>query len=90
MGISSFAFKDLDKKQSQSAYKDWFIVKSFRDDTKGIDFEYSGWFGVKSLPEFKEDEQGIVSGFKQYIFNATKRWMNPDNIETQLRIDDWR
>lgn len=90
MGTNSFAFQDLLKNQDKSPYKDWFIVKSFDDSTKGTHFDYSGWFGVKSLPEFKEDENGLVKGPKDYVFAATHRWMNPKGEGIQNGIDGWR
>ncbi|NMH64078.1 alpha-amylase [Shewanella sp. SHSM-M6] len=90
MGVNSFAFKDLKLKQQDSAYKDWFSVKSFDDAAAGTSFDYEGWFGVKSLPEWREDEHGIVTGPKEYIFNATRRWMNPKGMGTQFGIDGWR
>lgn len=90
MGVNSFAFQDVRKKQQDSSYKDWFIVKSWRDPEKGTSFDYQGWFGVKSLPEFREDTQGIVEGPKQYIFNAVKRWMDPEGRGTEYGIDGWR
>ncbi|MCK4663630.1 MAG: alpha-glucosidase C-terminal domain-containing protein [Bacteroidales bacterium] len=90
VGINCFAFKDLLKNQQQSAYKDWFTVKSWDNPETGETFDYEGWFGVKSLPEFKEDSNGIVSGPRDYIFNITKRWMNPNNKGTQFGIDGWR
>ncbi len=90
MGINSFAFKDLKKNQQQSPYKDWFIVYNFNDKEKGTKFDYKGWFGVKSLPEWQENEQGIVQGPKEYIFNATRRWMNPKGKGIAYGIDGWR
>jgi glycosidase len=90
LGVNSFAFRDVEEKQEKSAYKDWFMVDSWKDAAQGTKFEYQGWFGVKTLPEFKEDANGIVSGPKQYIFNATKRWMNPMNKGAQYGIDGWR
>jgi cyclomaltodextrinase / maltogenic alpha-amylase / neopullulanase len=90
IGERSFAFRDLEKKQQNSPYKDWFIVESWRDSTKGTPFKYKGWFGISTLPEFKEDSTGIVAGPKQYIFNATKRWMNPMNKGISHGIDGWR
>jgi glycosidase len=90
MGANSFAFRDVTEKQEKSAYKDWFMIDSWEDKAKGTKFEYKGWFGVKTLPEFKEDDKGIVSGPKNYIFNATKRWMNPMNKGAQYGIDGWR
>ena len=90
IGVNSFAFSDLEKNQQASPYKDWFIVNSWRDSTKGTQFQYKGWFGVRTLPEFKEDSTGIVSGPKEYIYNATRRWMNPMNKGISKGIDGWR
>ena len=90
LGVKNFAFQDVIKNQQASVYKDWFNVVSWRDSTKGTRFEYKGWFGVKTLPELKEDSSGIVAGPKQYIFNSTKRWMNPMNKGTAYGIDGWR
>ncbi|OZB40796.1 MAG: alpha-amylase [Alishewanella sp. 34-51-39] len=90
MGINSFAFQHLKKHQQSSPYKDWFTVHSFRDDKTGTEFSYEGWFGVPSLPEFKEDENGLVAGPKSYVFAATERWMNPKGKGAEYGIDGWR
>ncbi|MDX3774604.1 glycoside hydrolase family 13 protein [Chromatiaceae bacterium AAb-1] len=90
MGINSFAFQHLKKHQQASPYKDWFTVHSFRDEKTGTEFSYEGWFGVQSLPEFKEDENGLVAGPKDYVFAATERWMNPKGKGTEYGIDGWR
>lgn len=90
MGIKNFAFRDVEKNQQASPFKDWFIINSWRDKEKGTDFQYKAWFGVKTLPEFREDSTGIVEGPKQYIFNSTRRWMNPMNKGTAFGIDGWR
>lgn len=90
MGINSFAFQDVMKNQQASPYKDWFTITSFDDPEAGTQFDYEGWFGVKSLPEFKEDENGLVDGPKDYVFAATQRWMNPKGKGTQYGVDGWR
>ncbi|KAA3439791.1 glycoside hydrolase family 13 protein [Rufibacter hautae] len=90
IGINSFAFKDVEKNQQASPYKDWFMVESWRDPAKNTPFKYKGWFGVRTLPEFKEDSTGIVAGPKEYIFNATRRWMNPMGKGVAKGIDGWR
>lgn len=90
MGINNFAFKDVAKNQQNSEYKDWFIIKSWDNTATGTKFDYEGWWGVKSLPEFKEDSSGIVQGPKDYIFASTKRWMNPKNKGCEYGIDGWR
>jgi cyclomaltodextrinase len=90
MGINSFAFQNLKAKQQDSPYKDWFTVLSWEDEAAGTAFDYEGWFGVKSLPEFKEDEQGLAAGPKNYVFAATERWMNPKGKGAEHGIDGWR
>ncbi len=90
LGYNSFAFQDVIRNQQNSPYKDWFIIKSWDDPEAGTTFDYEGWFGVKSLPELREDSTGIVDGPKQYIFNATQRWMNPKGQGIENGIDGWR
>jgi cyclomaltodextrinase / maltogenic alpha-amylase / neopullulanase len=90
MGINSFAFQDVKARQQRSPFKDWFDVTSWRDEEKGTDFEYKGWFGVSSLPEFKESKQDLAPGPKEYIFAITERWMNPMGKGTEYGIDGWR
>jgi len=90
MGINSFAFEDLKKNQQDSKYKDWFTVTSWQDEKAGTQFAYEGWFGVSSLPEFKEDKHGLAQGPKDYIFAATQRWMDPNGQGAEQGIDGWR
>ena len=89
MGVNSFAFQDIVKNQQDSKYKNWFTIISYDDSIAGTKFKYQGWFGVPDLPEIREDENGIVDGPKQYIFECTKRWMAP-NGNTKNGIDGWR
>ena len=91
MGLRSWPFLDVIEKQQDSAYADWFTVNSWRDEEKGTKFDYEGWFGHKTLPELREDEGGIVAGPRDYIFAATRRWMDPDNNgDSSDGIDGWR
>lgn len=90
MGTQSFAFQDVLSHQQNSNYRDWFTIKQWRDPENDIPFDYEGWFGVKSLPELREDQQGIVDGPRQYIFHATQRWMNPQDRGCKYGIDGWR
>lgn len=90
MGINSFAFQHLMQHQRQSPYRDWFIVTSWDDEEAGTEFAYDGWFGVQSLPEFAEDENGLADGPKAYVFAATERWMNPKGQGAEHGIDGWR
>lgn len=90
MGINSFAFRHLQQHQASSPYKNWFDVISFDDEDAGTKFDYKGWFGVASLPEFKEDENGLAAGPRAYVFAATERWMNPKGKGAEFGVDGWR
>lgn len=91
MGYNSFAFKDVRERQEASPYKDWFTIKSWGDpDAENSSFDYEGWWGVKSLPELREDEKGLVEGPRNYVFAATERWMNPKGQGPAYGIDGWR
>ncbi len=91
MGINSWAFKDVLEKQEKSLYKNWFSITSWDDSVNGTKFKYNGWFGVKELPEIKQDENGAVEEPRKYIFDITNRWMDPDgNGNIDDGIDGWR
>lgn len=93
-GRDFFAFADLRKRQSESPYKDWYIVQSFDDpNTPQNEFRYRGWWGVDTLPEFANvnDHQDLHPGPKQYVMDITRRWMDPDaNGDPSDGIDGWR
>jgi cyclomaltodextrinase / maltogenic alpha-amylase / neopullulanase len=89
LGVSSFAFSDLQRKGRKSIYADWFTVKNWPED--GGELQYEGWFGIPDLPEIREDSNGIVKGPKEYILNCTRRWMDPDGDGNPSDgIDGWR
>lgn len=91
MGINSWAFKDVVKNQGESLYNDWFKIKSWKNESSGTSFAYEGWNGVRELPEINQDKNGIVEGPKKYIFDITKRWMDPYNDGSiDAGIDGWR
>jgi glycosidase len=91
-GTQFWAFKDIVENQSESKFKDWFIIKKLDDPTTPEnEFEYSGWYGVKDLPEIREDETGIVEGPKEHIKAIVKRWMDPNGDgDPSDGIDGWR
>ncbi|MCF8243052.1 MAG: glycoside hydrolase family 13 protein [Melioribacteraceae bacterium] len=91
MGINSWAFKDVVEKQQNSEYKNWFKIRSWDDEEEGTEFQYDGWYGVKELPELNQDENGITEDPRRYIFNITRRWMDPDADGNPADgIDGWR
>ncbi|MCB8981665.1 MAG: alpha-glucosidase C-terminal domain-containing protein [Ardenticatenaceae bacterium] len=91
MGLNSWAFRDVVEKRQQSKFKEWFKIKSWGDPETGEGFAHEGWFGAHELPELNQDENGIVSGPKEYIFAATQRWLDPDGDgDPSDGIDGWR
>ena len=93
-GRDFFAFTDLVEKQDQSEYQDWYIVHNFDNtETDDNEFKYKSWWGYESLPEFADDISGqdLHPGPKQYVFNITRRWMDPDSDgDPSDGIDGWR
>ena len=93
-GRDFFAFEDIRRNQAASPYKDWYIIKRFDDPaTPEDEFEYEGWWGVETLPLFADTPDGfdLHPGPKQYIFDATRRWMDPDGDgDPEDGIDGWR
>lgn len=91
-GVQFWAFKDVAKNQEKSKYKDWFIINQFDDSsTPKNEFDYKGWWGTKSLPEFNRSENDLHPGPKEYIFNSTAKWMDPNNDgDPSDGIDGWR
>lgn len=93
-GRDFFAFADLRKRQAASPYRDWYIVQSFDDPkTPQNEFRYKGWWGVDTLPEFADKPGGgdLHLGPKKYVFDSTRRWMDPNGDgDPADGIDGWR
>ena len=94
-GRQFFAFRDLAERQQDSRYADWYEVRSFNDpqtpDTS--EFDYAGWWGLDSMPEFavSDDSTTLAEEPRQYIFDATTRWMDPNGDgDPSDGIDGWR
>ncbi len=92
VGRNFWAFRDVREKGPKSTYADWFTINSWDDPrTPENEFDYAGWFGVKELPELREDENGIVAGAREYIFHAVRRWMDPNGDgDPTDGVDGWR
>lgn len=91
-GREFWAFKDLLEKQQKSAYQDWFEVLSWDDpatpDT--VEFSYKCWQNDTRLPLFKKDENGPVEPVKKYLFDITRRWLDPNSDGSPVDgIDGW-
>ena len=91
MGVNSFAFRDVVARQRASAYRDWFKINSWDDAAAGTKFDYAGWAGARELPEIMQDEHGHVAAPRDYIYAATRRWMDPNGDgDPADGIDGWR
>ncbi len=87
-GTGCFAFQDLKRNGPNSKYADWYQVTKWHDDGT---FEYASWDGSGSLPNFGRDENTLHPGVKQYLFDATRRWMDPSGQgRPEEGIDGWR
>ena len=91
-GLNFWAFKDVQKNGRNSLYKNWYLIKSWDDpSTTQNEFSYSGWAGVRELPELAEDKNGLVPAVRKHIFAAVHRWMDPNNDgDPSDGIDGWR
>ncbi len=92
MAVESFADNgsSADEKDSsdleQSLHRYYGEESPFRPG-----FKVRTWEGFLELPEWREDRRGIVDGPRQYIFDITRRWMDPyGNGDTYNGVDGWR
>ena len=92
VGTTFWAFQDVIEKQENSSYKDWFVIKQWDDPlTSENEFDYECWAGARSLPEFREDENGLVDPVKNHVHSIVKRWIDPNQDgDPSDGIDGWR
>ncbi len=86
-GTHFWAFQDILKNREKSKYKNWYEITSFSDSVGNLD--YHGWWGTKTLPVFNRTKNDLAAGPKKYIFEITKRWMEPNGL-TEDGVDGWR
>lgn len=91
-GVQFWAFQDIIRNGKNSKYYDWYQIKQVDDpNTPANEFDYKGWWNVKSLPEFNRTKDDLHPAVKEYIFSATKRWMDPNGDgDPSDGIDGWR
>ncbi len=88
VGTQFFAFRDVQANWRNSCYADWFRITQWNMDGT---FEYEGWFGHKGLPELARNESSLVEPVEAYIFNITRRWMDPnEDGDPSDGVDGWR
>ena len=87
-GRDFFAFRDLLQNGRNSRYRNWYLIKKWNDDGT---FDYDGWFGHQALPELDRTKTDLVAPVRQYIFDITRRWMDPDGDGNPADgVDGWR
>ncbi len=91
VGVRHWAFRDVVARQRASRFAEWFKVRSWHDAGAGTSFAYEGWFGHASLPEWSQDDHGLVDGPRRHVFDVTRRWMDPDGDgDPSDGVDGWR
>jgi cyclomaltodextrinase / maltogenic alpha-amylase / neopullulanase len=92
VGTTFWAFQDVIENQANSSYKDWFVIKQWDDPlTSDNEFDYECWAGARSLPEFREDENGLIEPVKNHLHAIVERWMDPNQDgDPSDGIDGWR
>jgi glycosidase len=87
MGPRSFALRDVLANGQKSAYADWFDITDW-----GPPIRYTTWEHSTLVNFRKSDDKGIASASaRQYIFDITRRWMDPNgNGDPTDGIDGWR
>ena len=91
MGLRSPVYESIIKDQRKSPYKNWMKVEKWADETKDGSTIIKKWEGFKELPEIKQDRNGLVKEPAQYVFDITRRWMDPTGTgDTSKGIDGWR
>lgn len=87
-GTRCFAFQDLKRNGPASKYRDWYQVTKWHADGS---FDYASWDGSGGLPNFGRDRHTLNPGIKQYLFDITRRWMDPSGQGRPAEgIDGWR
>jgi len=87
-GCEFFAFKDLLRRGKASRYNDWYRIAKWHKNGR---FRWKGWFGHKSLPEFARQHGTLCPPVKKYIFDITRRWMDPaGDGSLSDGVDGWR
>jgi glycosidase len=92
VGRTFWALEDVRREGKESRFKDWFMIHAWDDPATARDeFDYQGWQGIRELPEFREDDSGLVAGPREHVRAVVRRWMDPDGDGSPADgIDGWR
>lgn len=102
-GKEFWAFKEVKEQGEKSMFADWYDINKFDDpNTAANEFDYTGWSGVKFMPEIRKEilgdqteipRQGNIYSetAKNHIFNVARRWLDPNKDgDTSDGIDGYR
>ncbi|PAP76569.1 glycoside hydrolase family 13 protein [Rubrivirga marina] len=93
-GTRFWAFDDVRRNQRASPVADWYEVTAWDDpSTQADEFDWTGWWGFKPLAVLANNEAGtdLHPDVKAHVFDATRRWMDPDGDgDPSDGIDGWR
>jgi glycosidase len=102
-GMTFWAWRDLQQKQAQSRFADWYRIERFDDPrTTEDEFKYVGWAGVRELPNLAK--VGVPSDYrggpaegdlhpevKRHVLAVTRRWLDPnDDGDPSDGVDGFR
>ena len=93
-GTRFWAFADVARRQQDSPYADWYQVTAWDDPaTPESEFDWNGWWGYKPLAVLADNADGtdLLAPVKAHVFDATRRWMDPNGDgDPSDGIDGWR
>ncbi len=93
-GTRFWAFQDVRQRQQASPYAEWYQVTAWDDPaTRASEFDWTGWWGYKPLAVLADDVAGtdLLPAVKAHVFDATRRWMDPDGDgDPSDGVDGWR
>ncbi len=91
-GYEHWAFQDVVEKGADSSYSDWYFVDDYpvtKLHKQGQDNppNYKCWWGQGAYPILNVNNSEV----KDYLFEVTKKWMDPDGDgDSSDGIDGWR
>ncbi|MEM6287194.1 MAG: glycoside hydrolase family 13 protein, partial [Bacteroidota bacterium] len=93
-GTRFWAFEDVRRNQQASPYAGWYEVTAWDDPaTEADEFDWTGWWGYKPLAVLANTADGtdLHPEVKAHVFDATRRWMDPNGDgDPSDGIDGWR
>ncbi len=82
VGRGFWAFRDVQEKKWDSAYKDWFHISFDGNSCYNDGFWYEGWEGHFELVKLNLQNPAVV----EYLLNCVKTWIETFHIDG-LRLD---